>query len=144
MKSYRTTSQRNYKSMCFQSLKTGRRWNMKFLLFIDRIYSKIQAFFLLLVVPITALSIYLYMKLPKIIPIQFSFDFKPTNWGYKSSIFIFPIVLLILPLFTSKRIMSSQEKLLTRRVSAEIIVTIVLVILIISMICVYSYYFQMI
>ena len=130
--------------MCFQSLKTGRRWNMKFLLFIDRIYSKIQAFFLLLVVPITALSIYLYMKLPKIIPIQFGFDFKPTNWGYKSSIFMFPIVLLILPLFTSKRIMSSQEKLLTRRVSAEIIVTIVLVILIISMICVYSYYFQMI
>lgn len=117
---------------------------MKFLLFVDKIYSKIQAFFLLLVIPITALSIYLYMKLPSMIPTQFGFDFKPTNWGYKSSIFIFPIVLLILPLFTSKRIMSSQEKTLTRRVSAEAIIIVVLVILILSMVGAYCYYFQMI
>lgn len=117
---------------------------MKFLLFIDGIYSKIQAFFLLLVILTTALSIYLYMKLPKIIPVQFGFDFKPTNWGYRSSIFIFPIVLLILHLVTSKRIITSQEKLLTRRVSAEVVIIVVLIILIISMICVYSYYFKMI
>ncbi|MCC4120940.1 DUF1648 domain-containing protein [Lactococcus lactis] len=117
---------------------------MKFLLFVDKIYSKIQTFFLLLVIPITALSIYLYMKLPSMIPTKFGFDFKPTSWGYKSSIFIFPIVLLILPLFTSKKIVSSQEKLLTRRVSAEVIIIVVLVILILSMIGVYSYYFKMI
>ncbi|MDG4983950.1 DUF1648 domain-containing protein [Lactococcus lactis] len=113
-------------------------------MFIDRVYSKIQAFFLLLVIPITALSIYLYLRLPKWIPVKFGFDFNPTSWGYKSSIFIFPIVLLILPLFTSKRIMTSQEKLLTRRVSAEVITLVVLVILIISMIGAYSYYFSMI
>ncbi|WDA69169.1 DUF1648 domain-containing protein [Lactococcus lactis] len=117
---------------------------MKFLLFIDRIYSKIQTFFLLSVIPITALSIYLYLRLPKWIPVQFGFDFKPTSWGYKSSIFIFPIVLLVLPLFTSKRIITSQEKLLTRRLSAEIIIIVVLIILIISMIGAYSYYFNMI
>ena len=117
---------------------------MKFLLFIDKVYSKIVIFFLLLSIPFAMVSAYLYMKLPNIIPIQWGITLSPSNWGSKATIFIFPIVLLILPLFTSKRIMSSQEKLLTRIVSAEIIVTIVLVILIISMICVYSYYFQMI
>ena len=117
---------------------------MKFLLFIDRIYSKIQAFFLLLVVPITALSIYLYMKLPKIIPIQFGFDFKPTNWGYKSSIFIFPIVLLIVPTFMSKKTINSQEKSITGRMATEIIMLLVLAVILIMMIGAYYFYFKMI
>ncbi|WP_264172281.1 DUF1648 domain-containing protein [Lactococcus lactis] len=43
------------------------------------------------------------MNLPDIIPIQFGITLIPSNWGSKATIFIFPIVLLLVPTFMSKK-----------------------------------------
>ena len=116
---------------------------MKFLILIDRIYSKIMIFFLLLSIPFTAFSIYLYLNLPNIIPVQFGLRFEPSNWGNKATIFMFPLIFLILPTFMSRKSISSQEKLLTRSASAEIIIIVILTFLLIMMIGVYYLYFRM-
>ena len=115
---------------------------MKFLILIDRIYSKIMIFFLLLVIPFTAFSVYLYLNLPNIIPVQFGLRFEPSNWGNKATI-LFPLIFLILPTFMSRKSISSQEKLLTRSASAEIITIVLLTFLLIMMIGVYYLYFKM-
>ena len=116
---------------------------MKFLILIDRIYSKIMIFFLLLVIPFTAFSVYLYLNLPNIIPVQFGLRFEPSNWVNKATIFMFPLIFLILPTFMSRKSISSQEKLLTRSASAEIITIVILTFLLIMMIGVYYLYFRM-
>lgn len=117
---------------------------MKFLIFIDRVYPKIMTFFLLLALPLSVISLYLYMNLPDIIPIQFGITLIPSNWGSKATIFIFPIVLLIVPTFMSKKTINSQEKSITGRIATEIIMLIVLAVILIMMIGAYYLYFKMI
>ena len=107
---------------------------MKFLIFIDRVYPKIMTFFLLLALPLSVISLYLYMNLPDIIPIQFGITLIPSNWGSKATIFIFPIVLLLVPTFMSKKTINSQEKSITGRIATEIIMLIVLAVILIMMI----------
>ena len=117
---------------------------MKFLIFIDRVYPKIMTFFLLLALPLSVISLYLYMNLPDIIPIQFGITLIPSNWGSKATIFIFPIVLLLVPTFMSKKTINSQEKSITGRIATEIIMLIVLAVILIMMIGAYYLYFKMI
>lgn len=117
---------------------------MKFLIFIDRVYPKIMTFFLLLALPLSVISLYLYMNLPDIIPIQFGITLIPSNWGSKATIFIFPIVLLLVPTFMSKKTINSQEKSITGRIATEIIMLIVLAVILIMMIRAYYLYFKMI
>ena len=117
---------------------------MKFLIFIDRVYPKIMTFFLLLALPLSVISLYLYMNLPDIIPIQFGITLIPSNWGSKATIFIFPIVLLIVPTFMSKKTINSQEKSITGRMATEIIMLLVLAVILIMMIGAYYFYFKMI
>ncbi|MDG4979147.1 DUF1648 domain-containing protein [Lactococcus lactis] len=117
---------------------------MKFLIFIDRVYPKIMTFFLLLALPLSVISLYLYMNLPDIIPIQFGITLIPSNWGSKATIFIFPIVLLLVPTFMSKKTINSQEKSITGRIATEIIMLIVLAVILIMMIGAYCLYFKMI
>lgn len=117
---------------------------MKFLIFIDRVYPKIMTFFLLLALPLSVISLYLYMNLPDIIPIQFGITLIPSNWGSKATIFIFPIVLLLVPTFMSKKTINSQEKSITGRIATEIIMLIVLAVILIMMIGAYYFYFKMI
>ncbi|MCG1001459.1 DUF1648 domain-containing protein [Lactococcus lactis] len=117
---------------------------MKFLIFIDRVYPKIMTFFLLLALPLSVVSLYLYMNLPDIIPIQFGITLIPSNWGSKATIFIFPIVLLLVPTFMSKKTINSQEKSITGRIATEIIMLIVLAVILIMMIGAYYLYFKMI
>lgn len=117
---------------------------MKFLIFIDRVYPKIMTFFLLLALPLSVISLYLYMNLPDIIPIQFGITLIPSNWGSKATIFIFPIVLLLVPTFMSKKTINSQEKSITGRIAPEIIMLIVLAVILIMMIGAYYLYFKMI
>ena len=117
---------------------------MKFLIFIDRVYPKIMTFFLLLALPLSVISLYLYMNLPDIIPIQFGITLIPSNWGSKATIFIFPIVLLLVPTFMSKKTINSQEKSITGRIATEIIILIVLAVILIMMIGAYYLYFKMI
>lgn len=117
---------------------------MKFLIFIDRVYPKIMTFFLLLALPLSVISLYLYMNLPDIIPIQFGITLVPSNWGSKATIFIFPIVLLLVPTFMSKKTINSQEKSITGRIATEIIMLIVLAVILIMMIGAYYLYFKMI
>lgn len=117
---------------------------MKFLIFIDRVYPKIMTFFLLLALPLSVISLYLYMNLPDIIPIQFGITLIPSNWGSKATIFIFPIVLLLVPTFMSKKTINSQEKSITGRIATEIIMLIVLAVILIMMIGAYYHYFKMI
>ena len=117
---------------------------MKFLLFIDKVYSKIVIFFLLLSILFAMVSVYLYMKLPNIIPIQWGITLIPSNWGSKATIFIFPIVLLLVPTFMSKKTINSQEKSITGRIATEIIMLIVLAVILIMMIGAYYLYFKMI
>ncbi|WP_406840935.1 DUF1648 domain-containing protein [Lactococcus lactis] len=80
---------------------------MKLLLFIDRIYSKIMIFFTLLTIPFFMVSVYLYMQLPNIIPVQWGITLIPSNWGNKANIFIFPIVLMIVTALMSRKTISS-------------------------------------
>lgn len=117
---------------------------MKFLIFIDRVYPKIMTFFLLLALPLSVISLYLYMNLPDIIPIQFGITLIPSNWGSKATIFIFPIVLLLVPTFMSKKTINSQEKSITGRIATEIIMLVVLAVILIMMIGAYYLYFKMI
>lgn len=117
---------------------------MKFLIFIDRVYPKIMTFFLLLALPLSVISLYLYMNLPDIIPIQFGITLIPSNWGSKATIFIFPIVLLLVPTFMSKKTINSQEKSITGRIATEIIMLIVLAVILIMIIGAYYLYFKMI
>ena len=117
---------------------------MKFLIFIDRVYPRIMTFFLLLALPLSVVSLYLYMNLPDIIPIQFGITLIPSNWGSKATIFIFPIVLLLVPTFMSKKTINSQEKSITGRIATEIIMLIVLAVILIMMIGAYYLYFKMI
>lgn len=117
---------------------------MKFLIFIDRVYPKITTFLLLLALPFSVISLYLYMKLPNIIPIQWGITLSPSNWGSKATIFIFPIVLLIVSTFMSKKTINSQEKSITGRIATEIIMLIVLAVILIMMIGAYYLYFKMI
>jgi len=117
---------------------------MKFLIFIDRVYPKIMTFFLLLALPLSVISLYLYMNLPDIIPIQFGITLIPSNWGSKATIFIFPIVLLLVPTFMSKKTINSQEKSITGRIATEIIMLLVLAVILIMMIGAYYLYFKMI
>ena len=117
---------------------------MKFLIFIDRVYPKIMTFFLLLALPLSVISLYLYMNLPDIIPIQFGITLIPSNWGSKATIFIFPIVLLLVPTFMSKKTINSQEKSITGRMATEIIMLLVLAVILIMMIGAYYFYFKMI
>lgn len=117
---------------------------MKFLIFIDRVYPKIMTFFLWLALPLSVISLYLYMNLPDIIPIQFGITLIPSNWGSKATIFIFPIVLLLVPTFMSKKTINSQEKSITGRIATEIIMLIVLAVILIMMIGAYYLYFKMI
>lgn len=117
---------------------------MKFLIFIDRVYPKIMTFFLLLALPLSVISLYLYMNLPDIIPIQFGITLIPSNWGSKATIFIFPIVLLLVPTFMSKKTINSQEKSITGRMATEIIMLLVLAVTLIMMIGAYYLYFKMI
>ncbi|PFG80303.1 hypothetical protein BW152_10310, partial [Lactococcus lactis] len=101
-------------------------------------------FFLLLALPLSVISLYLYMNLPDIIPIQFGITLIPSNWGSKATIFIFPIVLLLVPTFMSKKTINSQEKSITGRIATEIIMLIVLAVILIMMIGAYYLYFKMI
>lgn len=117
---------------------------MKFLIFIDRVYPKIMTFFLLLALPLSVISLYLYTNLPDIIPIQFGITLIPSNWGSKATIFIFPIVLLLVPTFMSKKTINSQEESITGRIATEIIMLIVLAVILIMMIGAYYLYFKMI
>lgn len=117
---------------------------MKLLLFIDRIYSKILTFFILLAIPFTVVSVYLYMKLPNIIPVQWGITLIPSDWGNKATIFIFPIVLMIVPALVSRKTISSQEKSVAGRMTEEVITLVVLSVILIMIIGAYSYYFKMI
>lgn len=117
---------------------------MKFLFFIDRIYSKIMKLSILLAIPCIVLSLYLYIQLPKWIPVQFGWGLEPTRWGHRATIFIFPTVLLILPTFMSKKAIKSQEKSVGGRLTAELISVFVFIIMLIIMVGVYSLYFKMI
>ena len=117
---------------------------MKFLLFIDKVYSKIMTFFLLLSIPFAAAAIYLYMNLPNIIPVQFGLNLEPSNWGNKATVFIFPIVLLIVPVFMSRKTIDSQEKSIAGKMVAEIITIVVLALILIIMIGIYYFYFKLV
>ncbi|MGL5898039.1 MAG: DUF1648 domain-containing protein [Lactococcus lactis] len=117
---------------------------MKLLLFIDRIYSKILTFFILLSIPFTVVSVYLYMKLPNIIPVQWGITLIPSDWGNKATIFIFPIVLMIAPALVLRKTISSQEKSVAGRMIEEVIMLVVLSVILIMMIGAYFYYFKMI
>ncbi|MDG4983861.1 DUF1648 domain-containing protein [Lactococcus lactis] len=117
---------------------------MKLLLFIDKVYSKIMIFFILLAIPFTIVSVYLYMKLPNIIPVQWGITLIPSNWGNKSTIFIFPIVLMTVPAFMSRKIISSQENSVAERMTEEMIPLVVLAVILIMMIGAYYLYFKII
>lgn len=84
------------------------------------------------------------MKLPDTIPVQFGITLAPSDWGNKATIFIYPIVLLVVPVFTSKKIISLHEQSFASQISAEIITLIVLIAILLMMIGAYYCYFKMI
>ncbi|MCJ7968074.1 MAG: DUF1648 domain-containing protein [Lactococcus lactis] len=117
---------------------------MKFLIFIDRVYPKIMTFFLLLALPLSVISLYLYMNLPDIIPIQFGITLIPSNWGSKATIFYISNSFIACTNFHVKKTINSQEKSITGRIATEIIMLIVLAVILIMMIGAYYLYFKMI
>ena len=117
---------------------------MKFALFIDNLYPKIVFVFSILSVIFFAISIYLYTKLPAIIPIHFDINFKADNWGGKANIFILGVIPALLCTIFSKKLIFTKEPLLSIRVLIEVFVMFVLLLLTIASLIVFGIYFKMI
>ena len=129
--------------MCFQSLKTGRRWNMKFLLFIDKIYSKIVTAYCICTIPFLLLSLYLYNKLPAYIPSKIGIG-GVHSWFRKEFVFILPVLFLIIGILFSKKGIIKQFYTGTPAIFIKSLGLIVLLLVLFSTIYLYYSYFSMI
>lgn len=117
---------------------------MKVVLFIDHIYSKICYLFLVLGIGLLCTTIYLYVKLPNIIPVHWGSSFKVDCWGRKETLFILPIS-FFLCLFDviAKKIIHAHEINPVSIMVSELILLGVLILLAIAMSYVYAIYFSL-
>src|SRR5574341_616685 len=81
---------------------------MKVALFVDHIYSKICYLFLVLGIGFLCTTIYLYVKLPNIIPVHWGSSFKVDSWGRKETLFILPISLFLCLILSSKKFIQGR------------------------------------
>ena len=116
----------------------------KVAVFIDRIYSKVRAAFIVGGGIFLVVAIYLYTKLPEIIPIHWNAAVHIDNWGRKAVIFIIPISFLLCSLLFDKKFIQSHELSPIKLMFSELIVILTLLALAIVTCYVYSVYFSLI
>ena len=83
---------------------------MKFLLFIDKIYSKIVTAYCICTIPFLLLSLYLYNKLPAYIPSKIGIG-GVYSWFRKEFVFILPVLFLIIGILFSKRYANREKEI---------------------------------
>ena len=117
---------------------------MTIALCIDKVYSRVMTFFVFFSIVLTAVTVYLYFRLPNIIPIHWYALLKMNGSGYKASLFLFPLTFGILSMVFSKRWMDYNEALVLKRLLFEIIGVVCMTFLALLVIFVYFTYFRMI
>lgn len=117
---------------------------MKFLLFIDKYYSKIRYFFLLVNIPIIVAVIYLYIHLPTIIPVHFGHNLEVSSIGNKATIFSLPILLTFFSLPLSQKYFITREPVVNHRALYELLFIVVFILVSIVIVSVLYIYFKMI
>ena len=116
---------------------------MKVALFVDHIYSKICYLFLVLGIGFLCTTIYLYVKLPNIIPIHWGSSFKVDSWGRKETLFILPVSLFVCLMLSAKKFIHAHETNPFKVMAAELILLGVLTLLAIALGYVYAIYFSL-
>ncbi|MFQ3564850.1 DUF1648 domain-containing protein [Pseudolactococcus paracarnosus] len=116
---------------------------MKVALFVNHIYSKICYLFLVLGIGFLCATIYLYLKLPNVIPVHWGLSFEVDSWGRKETLFILPISLFLCLILSSKKFIHAHETNPFRIMAAELVLLGVLTLLVIAMSYVYAIYFSL-
>lgn len=105
---------------------------------------KLLIFNTLLGIVLLIASIFLYSKLPEIIPNKIGFLGNTTIYGNKSNIYILPITLLIFSFLFSRKWVENWKSLLSTSKIVQILLYLIILLVWLYSIILYVKYFKMI
>ena len=116
---------------------------MKFLLFIDKVYSKIVTAYCICTIPFVLLSLYLYNKLPAYVPSKIGIG-GAYSWFRKEFVFILPLLFLFVGILFSQKGIIKQYYTGTPAIFVKCLGLIILLLVLLSTVYLYYFYFSMI